>query len=897
MTVTVNSGDNDSDNFTGPVVVTLTGLPSGITVAPITLTAGSSGVLNLSASVSAGQEGFPTTGTSFNTSWTAQATLVGAAGSVQITSPFALTISISNPSYAPINSAINLPIVKIDTGGVPVTSKTIDVPGTITITSADGQTSYLPNSKDSDDTATFHVHGNSTAGMPKLPYHVKLNTSLDLLDTMGLTCPYVTNGSGKAACDKSKSFILLANYDDKTFLRDWSASALANAIPYGGDYLTETPVPSSYSGTIPTPSGTSALMPWAPHSLFVELYLNGVYEGNYQLIEEVKVDSHRVNITELSESDTSPSQVTGGYLMEIDPAHEDEAYDFHTPQNVVIGLIDPDFTPDPEVPEQTSYITNYVDNAENALFSTNFTDPTVGWRAYFDEASAINFYIVNDVMGNVDGGLFYSSDYLYKDQNNPFIYMGPIWDFDISSGNINYHVIVNPTVPWMQAYAPWYLQWFKDPGFNADVVKQWNTLKNNGVFTTWLASIQQQAATLEQSQANNFERWPMQGIEVWPNAEAAGSYNGEVTYFTNWLTLRIAYLDSVFNNKTQTSTTLTLPGGTMRDGTTATLSASVSGKSSLSGTVSFLENGILLGTTELAGNSASLTTSNLPVGADSFEAIYSGDSQNGLSASNPQSVTVASPLIRTVTSLATSSADLNQITPTSFTVSVIGSSGAVPPTGTVTFTADDATLGSAPLLANGTASLSSLLPVGADSITAVYSGDTNYQGSNSNVISVGVIGIPDFSLTASPSLAEIYAGAPVEIALTLTPQYGFNQAVSFACSGQNAGVSCSFSPATVTPGSASITSTMTVSFPGSTQQASLPLWSRVSGGIVVALLLWPFRRRRLRLLLAIVAMLAVGFSISACGTSPTSAAYQITITASGGGITHTASVNLVGTTQ
>jgi hypothetical protein len=35
-------------------------------------------------------------------------------------------------------------------------------------------------------------------------------------------------------------------------------------------------------------------------------------------------------------------------------------------------------------------------------------------------------------------------------------------------------------------------------------------------------------------------RWPMQGIEVWANAEAAGSYDGEVKYFTNWLNLRIA---------------------------------------------------------------------------------------------------------------------------------------------------------------------------------------------------------------------------------------------------------------------------------------------------------------------------------------------------------------------
>src|SRR5271156_4440581 len=177
-------------------------------------------------------------------------------------------------------------------------------------------------------------------------------------------------------------------------------------------------------------------MPWAPHSLFVELYLNGEYEGNYQLIEEIKVDSGRLNITELTETQTS-GDLSGGYLMEIDH-HEDEAFVWKTPKGVPIGLIDPDFTPDPEVPEQTAYISNYVDSAETALFSSNFTDPTQGWRAYFDEASAINYYIVNDVMGNVDGGDFYSSVYLYKDQQNPFIYMGPVWDFDISSGNVNY---------------------------------------------------------------------------------------------------------------------------------------------------------------------------------------------------------------------------------------------------------------------------------------------------------------------------------------------------------------------------------------------------------------------------------------------------------------------------
>ncbi len=452
---------------------------------------------------------------------------------------------------------------------------------------------------------------------------------------MGLSCPYVTS-SGKKTCDKSKSYILLANYDDKTFLRDWAASALANAIPIGNGYL-DSPANS------PSPSGTSTLLPWAPHSLFVELYLNGVYEGNYQLIEEIKVDSHRVNINELSESDTDPAKVTGGYLLEIDERQQED-YVFVTPQGVDIGLIDPDFSPDPNVPAQGSYISSYVNTAESALFAANFTDPTLGWRAYFDEASAVNFYIVNDVMGNSDGGGFYSSDYLYKDKDNPLLYMGPIWDFDISSGNVNYTAIVNPTVPWMQTQAVWYKQWFQDPGFKADLVSQWNMLKSNGVFDQWIASINQEAATLQQSQVNNFGRWPMMGIKVWPNPQAAGSYSGELAYLTNWLNLRIAYLDSQFNQKAQTSTALTIPSGPLRNGSPVTLTSQVIGTGTPSGTVSFICGGLLLGTGTLDGTGlASLTTSNLPTGNAALQAVYSGDGTNGLSASAVITVTVLGP--------------------------------------------------------------------------------------------------------------------------------------------------------------------------------------------------------------------------------------------------------------
>ncbi len=800
-----------------PVTVTLTGLPTGITVTPATLTADGSATVYLNASPAAGQEGFPA-GASSVVQWTAAPTIVAASGASQATAAFALTISISNPAFVP--STVNLPIVKINTNGVPIVSKTTDVAGTITITSADGQTSYLPNSSDTDNTATFHVRGHTTAQMPKLPYHIKLNTSLDLLGTMGVICPYITS-KGAAVCDKSKTYNLLANYDDKTFVRDWAASALANAIPMGNGYLT------SPAGS-PSPSGTSTLMPWAAHSLFVELYLNGVYEGNYQLIEEVKVDSHRLNITELSETDTT-DDITGGYLLEVDQ-HEDEAYVFKTPAGLPIGLVDPDFTPDPEVPQQTSYISNYVDTAETALYSSNFTDPTLGWRAYFDETAAVNYYIVNDLMGNVDGGDFYSSVYLYKAIDNPLLYMGPVWDFDISAGNVNYQPITDPTVPWTQTQAAWYTQWFKDPGFKADVATQWNALKNNGVLSTWLASIPTEAATLEQSQANNFGRWPMQGIKVWPNAEAVGSYDGEVQYLTTWLQLRMAYLDSIFNNKAATTTALTATGG-FRYGVASTLSAQVIGGSSPTGVVTFLANGIAVGSATLgAGGVASTTTSVLPVGSDSLRAVYNGDANNALSASSPATIIVEPPRSATTVSVAGTTAIVAGGRAT-FTAAVLSDQGSPAPTGTVTFALDNGTTVSAKLNAGQTAT-TSLIPssAGTHTLTATYLGDAS-NSTSSGTTTIAVAAPPGISVSGTDVSLTAGAASGNTSTITVTPSGGFTGAVtlSAAVTTSPAGASKpptfsfgSTSPVTIGSGAATATLTISTTAPTTTTTGSSP---------------------------------------------------------------------------
>ena len=605
-----------------PIAVSMSGLPTGITAtsSPATVLPGGSVVLTLTAAVNAYAAAFPASAASNPNSAVTNVSVTGGAGSTVVSAPVALTVSLSNTGFAPAPGQIDLPILKIDTGSTPIVSTETVVSGTLSITSADGSTTYLPGKSDTDNTATFHVHGHSTALMPKLPYEMKLGTSVDLLSLLGVQCPYVTS-SGKATCDKSRTYILLANYDDKSLLRDWAASALANAIPYGdgtNGYLSEAP------GS-PTPSGTNVLMPWAPHSLFVELYVNGQYEGNYQLIEKVNVDSHRVNIPELT---STSADVSGGYMMEIDQ-RQSEGYVFFTPTGLPIGLNDPDFSSDPIVYPQILYIHQYVSSAENALFGANYTDPKLGWRAYFDEAALVNYYLVMDVMGNVDGGSFYSSDYLYKTVDNPLLYMGPVWDFDVAAGNVNYQPIVSPAVPWMQVQASWYKQLFTDPGFRADVRTQWNTLKKDGALTNWVASIGQQSTALTQSAQNNFTRWPIIGETVWPNPSAQGDYADSVSAFTDWLNQRIGYLDSVLNGGTQSSLQVTSGPATAAQGAVVSYTIRATGGRGVpTGKVTLLLAGRNMGSADLDASGNALITAAAPVtGALHPLATYSGDKQ------------------------------------------------------------------------------------------------------------------------------------------------------------------------------------------------------------------------------------------------------------------------------
>jgi hypothetical protein len=209
-------------------------------------------------------------------------------------------------------------------------------------------------------------------------------------------------------------------------------------------------------------------------------------------------------------------------------------------------------------------------------------------------------------------------------------------------------------------------------------------------------------------------------------------------------------------------------------------------------------------------------------------------------------------------------------------------SGRPTPSGTVTFSSGSTTLGTA-MLSGGAASLSvASLPVGTDSVTAAYSGDTNFNPNSKAVpVSVTVTAVsPAFTMTSAPSTLSLTAGQIATTTLTLTSNNAFSGSVSLTASGQPQRVSILFTPSTVNLSAGqTATAMLVVSNSESTTSAN-----RSSGiasatpGLILAFALLPAlllmsnhkkQRGRAKTACTVLALACIGI-LSSCSSSSSS---------------------------
>ncbi len=194
---------------------------------------------------------------------------------------------------------------------------------------------------------------------------------------------------------------------------------------------------------------------------------------------------------------------------------------------------------------------------------------------------------------------------------------------------------------------------------------------------------------------------------------------------------------------TQSATTTTLTKNTTAAAKfgqsltfTATMAAVSPGAGTPTGTIKFEDGATVIGTGALSGGVAKFTTTSLAVGSHSIKAVYSGDTNFTTSTSVSTSQTVAQSSTTTkLTKNTTTAIHSGQSVTFTATLAAV-SPGAGTPTGIVTFYDNGSTmLGTGALTGGVTTFTTTTLPLGGNSITAVYAGDTNFSTSTSGAAS------------------------------------------------------------------------------------------------------------------------------------------------------------------
>jgi len=423
----------------------------------------------------------------------------------------------------------NLPIVVIDTRGNKIVNepKVSAFMGIVNNPSGINQVTGPFNDWDGD--IGIELRGSSSQFL-----FDKKGYGIELKDTDGTDSSSVILGMGK-----EEDWVLHGPYSDKSLIRNVLAFRLWEAT---GRYGSAT--------------------------RWCELVINGDYRGVYVMMEKVKRDGDRVDISRLKKDDNSGDEITGGYIVKLDKfdgsnsgaGFESRFLPQLRSRTDQVIFFQYDYPKGSEISgPQKAYIESYLDAFEQALAAGNFRDPVSGYRGFIDISSFIDFAILNEITRNVDG--YRLSTFLHKDRDSKDgrLKIGPPWDFNLAFGNADYcdgwettgwawdfNKICNNDF-WLIPF--WWNRLLQDEGFVNDLTARWVELRSGAYKTdSILVFIDDQVNLLEQPQLRNRVRWPEVDNYIWPNAFVGGSYAKDVNFLKSWVTKRLEWLDQAISN-------------------------------------------------------------------------------------------------------------------------------------------------------------------------------------------------------------------------------------------------------------------------------------------------------------------------------------------------------------
>ncbi|MBN2762967.1 MAG: CotH kinase family protein [Bacteroidales bacterium] len=409
----------------------------------------------------------------------------------------------------------NLPIIKINTQGGTIVDEPKIMAKMQVINNAEGINRFDDTEYEYDGYIGIEIRGNTAQMFEKKSYTVETRLSTGENNNVKLL-----------GMPEENDWVFHGPYSDKSLMRNALAYFIGKSMDNG----------------------------WHPRTRFVELEINNEYRGVYLVAEKIKIDKNRVDIATLQPTDIEGNELTGGYIISID---RDQPGSWNSPFMGRTGSVDVPFSyVDPKydelTTEQRNYIRNYITDFEYALHGNNYQNPELGYKAYIDIVSFIDYFIITELSKDLDGyrvSVFFHKD---KDSKDGRLKMTPYWDYNICFGNANFFSAGNPE-GWASdgiGAGDWYeipFWWDKfrtDPYFESLLRYRWTELRKDIINTTTINQfIDSVSDMLRMAQERNFEKFKILNTYVWPNNYIGGTYELEVEYLKNWINQRITWLD------------------------------------------------------------------------------------------------------------------------------------------------------------------------------------------------------------------------------------------------------------------------------------------------------------------------------------------------------------------
>jgi len=460
-------------------------------------------------------------------------------------------------NYAPDNKRVqltstNLPIVWIDVDG-----QYIDRDNRITarmkiLHNGAGRLNYADTvahpgqTIDYEGYVALRYRGSSSFGMSdKKPYSFR-----------PLDKPLEEGGTKKKVnilgMGKDNNWALLAPYADKSMMRDLLAFEISR--PW---------------------------MEYTPQGRYCELILDGIYYGVYILSEVVSDGKHRLDLPNPGDSG---DDLTGGYIMEVDRA-EGVTYvsRYHpvssngTPYNncyIYFQYKSPDY--EELNSEQVKYIEGRIDQMESALWNYRPSGQAT-YEQYLDVTNFIDYQIAEELGHNVDAYRLSGKFFKRRDSEDPRFKM-VVWDMNLAYGNADYYDAWR-TDTWMYKNTNSILNsagdtylipfwWYKlnsNPAYVAALKQRWAQYRRSNLRQERVVALVDSLSSVLTSHGavqRNSQAWPRWGVWVWPNYHVAGNFADEVSWLKQWITDRIAWMDSQLDYNPAAA----LPGDVNGDG-------------------------------------------------------------------------------------------------------------------------------------------------------------------------------------------------------------------------------------------------------------------------------------------------------------------------------------------